>query len=76
MVTGDNLNTARSIAMKCGIIHPHQDALVLDGKEFNKRIRNENGEVFVFQCCIIEDGRKVICSIFTMIALNCHRKST
>jgi len=45
MVTGDNVNTARSIAIKCGIIEPHKDMLVLDGKEFNRRIRNSKGEI-------------------------------
>ncbi|XP_015785620.1 plasma membrane calcium-transporting ATPase 3 [Tetranychus urticae] len=45
MVTGDNVNTARSIAMKCGIIKPGEDFLVLEGKEYNKRIRDSNGEV-------------------------------
>ena len=47
MVTGDNVNTARSIAIKCGIIEPHKDMLVLDGKEFNRRIRNSKGEVCI-----------------------------
>lgn len=45
MVTGDNINTARSIALKCGILKPTDDFLVLDGKEFNKRIRDANGQV-------------------------------
>lgn len=45
MVTGDNVNTARSIATKCGIVTPGEDWLILEGKEFNKRIRDENGEV-------------------------------
>ncbi|XP_074644594.1 plasma membrane calcium-transporting ATPase 2-like isoform X2 [Tubulanus polymorphus] len=45
MVTGDNVNTARSIATKCGIINPGSDFLVLEGKEFNRRIRDENDEV-------------------------------
>lgn len=45
MVTGDNINTARAIAIKCGIIHPGEDFLCLEGKEFNRRIRNEKGEV-------------------------------
>jgi len=48
MVTGDNVNTARSIATKCGIISPTDDILVLDGKEFNRRIRDASGEVRVF----------------------------
>ncbi|XP_036911481.1 plasma membrane calcium-transporting ATPase 2 isoform X1 [Sturnira hondurensis] len=45
MVTGDNINTARAIAIKCGIIHPGEDFLCLEGKEFNQRIRNEKGEI-------------------------------
>lgn len=45
MVTGDNINTARAIAAKCGIIHPGDDFICLEGKEFNRRIRNEKGEV-------------------------------
>eukprot|EP00092_Neocalanus_flemingeri_P010565 GFUD01011381.1.p1 GENE.GFUD01011381.1~~GFUD01011381.1.p1 ORF type:complete len:1193 (+),score=190.38 GFUD01011381.1:314-3892(+) len=40
MVTGDNINTARAIATKCGIIKPGDNYLVLDGKEFNKRVRD------------------------------------
>lgn len=45
MVTGDNVNTARSIAIKCGILKPTDDFLILEGKEFNSRIRDTNGEV-------------------------------
>ncbi|XP_050026494.1 plasma membrane calcium-transporting ATPase 2 isoform X10 [Dermacentor andersoni] len=45
MVTGDNVNTARSIALKCGIIKPGDDFLVLEGKEFNRRIRDSSGEI-------------------------------
>ncbi|OWR47137.1 plasma membrane calcium ATPase, partial [Danaus plexippus plexippus] len=45
MVTGDNVNTARSIAIKCGILKPTDDFLILEGKEFNRRIRDANGEV-------------------------------
>ncbi|XP_014204544.1 plasma membrane calcium-transporting ATPase 2 isoform X5 [Copidosoma floridanum] len=45
MVTGDNVNTARSIAMKCGILKPNEDFLILEGKEFNTRIRDSQGEV-------------------------------
>jgi len=45
MVTGDNINTARAIATKCGIITPGDDFLCLEGKEFNRLIRNEKGEV-------------------------------
>ncbi|XP_059360006.1 plasma membrane calcium-transporting ATPase 3a isoform X5 [Carassius carassius] len=45
MVTGDNINTARAIAAKCGIIHPGDDFLCMEGKDFNRRIRNEKGEI-------------------------------
>ncbi|XP_047519159.1 plasma membrane calcium-transporting ATPase 2 isoform X7 [Pieris napi] len=45
MVTGDNVNTARSIAVKCGILKPTDDFLILEGKEFNTRVRDANGEV-------------------------------
>lgn len=45
MVTGDNVNTARSIATKCGILKPEESFLVLDGKEFNRRIRDRSGRI-------------------------------
>nr|UYR00237.1 plasma membrane calcium-transporting ATPase [Plectrocnemia conspersa] len=45
MVTGDNVNTARSIATKCGIIKPTDDFIIIEGKEFNRRIRDANGTV-------------------------------
>ena len=45
MVTGDNINTARSIATKCGILRPFDSCLVLEGKEFNARIRDGSGKI-------------------------------
>ncbi|CAD5228581.1 unnamed protein product [Bursaphelenchus xylophilus] len=45
MVTGDNINTARAIATSCGILRPGEDFIALEGKDFNARIRDENGEV-------------------------------
>lgn len=57
MVTGDNINTARAIASKCGILQPGDDFLCIEGKEFNRRIRNEKGEVgsstilYLRDCC-------------------------
>lgn len=45
MVTGDNINTARSIATACGILRPGDDFIALEGKEFNARIRDEDGEI-------------------------------
>lgn len=41
MVTGDNVNTARSIATKCGILQPGENFLVMEGQEFNRRIRDK-----------------------------------
>ncbi|MEJ1277070.1 hypothetical protein NN561_007982 [Cricetulus griseus] len=40
----ENRNKARAIATKCGILHPGEDFLCLEGKDFNRRIRNEKGE--------------------------------
>ena len=52
MVTGDNINTARSIAIKCGIIKPGDEFLVLEGKEFNRRIReNADAPVRIAKVC-------------------------
>nr|XP_019934236.1 PREDICTED: plasma membrane calcium-transporting ATPase 1-like isoform X3 [Paralichthys olivaceus] len=45
MVTGDNINTARAIAVKCGILQPGDDFVCMEGKEFNRQIRNELGEI-------------------------------
>jgi Ca2+ transporting ATPase len=45
MVTGDNVNTARSIATKCGILRPGDGFLVLEGREFNERIVDGSGKV-------------------------------
>ncbi|KAK4321934.1 hypothetical protein Pmani_007286 [Petrolisthes manimaculis] len=45
MVTGDNINTARSIASKCGILRPGDNSLILEGKEFNRRVRDSAGKV-------------------------------
>ncbi|KAL3078827.1 hypothetical protein niasHS_014609 [Heterodera schachtii] len=45
MVTGDNVNTARAIAIRCGILRPDEDFLVLEGKEFNDRIRDGRGKI-------------------------------
>jgi len=45
MVTGDNINTARSIARSCGIIGVNDDFLVMEGKEFNERVCDANGNV-------------------------------
>uniref|UniRef100_A0A8C3C809 Calcium-transporting ATPase n=1 Tax=Cairina moschata TaxID=8855 RepID=A0A8C3C809_CAIMO len=68
MVTGDNINTARAIALKCGILNPGEDFLCLEGKDFNRRIRNEKGEEgngFLFHLQFF-----VVCS--ELLTLKCH----
>ena len=47
MITGDNIDTARSIAIKCSIINrlKFNDDLVLESKEFNRIIRNDKGVI-------------------------------
>lgn len=50
MVTGDNVETARAIALKCGIISKGDGFLVLEGKDFTKKISNAKGEVRMFVC--------------------------
>ncbi len=57
MVTGDNIDTARAIAFKCGIINKGDGYLVMEGKEFNKKIRDQSGEVCVCVCvCVCVGG--------------------
>lgn len=53
MVTGDNVETARSIAEKCGIIPKgNKNFLVVEGPAFRKKVMtvNEEGEEMV-SCC-------------------------
>ena len=45
MITGDNKDTAKAIALKCGIIIPEEDSLVLDSNEFNRLINGDDGKV-------------------------------
>ena len=45
MLTGDNVNTARSIALTCGIIEHNEDFLVLESKEFNRLIKDADGQI-------------------------------
>lgn len=47
MVTGDNVITARSVAIKCGIIKPNDESLVYDGEEFNSYIRDPDKTVTI-----------------------------
>ena len=52
MITGDNVETARAIAYKCGIINRGDGSLVLEGSEFRKKVTNSKGEVCGVCICI------------------------
>lgn len=67
MVTGDNINTARAIASKCGILYPGDDFLCLEGKEFNRRIRNELGEASYKQYTYISDKNFCIHTVLLLL---------
>ncbi|KDO33672.1 calcium-translocating P-type ATPase [Saprolegnia parasitica CBS 223.65] len=45
MVTGDNMATAKSIALKCGILSPNDGSLVMEGTEFRRRVLDSNGNI-------------------------------
>ena len=45
MVTGDNIATAKAIALNCGIIHPNDGFLVIDGPAFRKRVLHRDGTI-------------------------------
>ena len=56
MVTGDNVETARAIAIKCGIITRGDNFVVMEGKEFGRKIRNQDGKVggfFISPCYLL-----------------------
>lgn len=63
MVTGDNINTARSIAIKCGIISPESDFLVLEGKDFNSRVRDQDGNVSNYHCGFLTNPHLILTTI-------------
>ena len=44
MVTGDNVQTARAIAKKCGILQDSTD-VVMDGKEFRETVCDGEGNI-------------------------------
>lgn len=44
MVTGDNIQTAKAIAMECGILAPGEDAtapIIIEGKAFHEYSEKE-----------------------------------
>ena len=70
MVTGDNINTARAIATKCGIIRQGDGYLVLEGKEFNKRIRDPmTNEVSIHPHSPCPHFLETVTLIFTPLSL-------
>jgi magnesium-transporting ATPase (P-type) len=50
MLTEDNIDTARAIAKKAGILNQKDDYLVLDGQGLNTKTRDRNGVV----SCLID----------------------
>ena len=56
MVTGDNVETARAIAQKCGILN-QDNWLVMEGKEFNRKVRTSTGEVLSVHVYILQSNR-------------------
>lgn len=65
MVTGDNVETARAIALKCGIISRGDGYLVLEGSEFKKKVTNSKEEVCVFItfCVILHTGIAIMLTL-------------
>ncbi|OQR84323.1 P-type ATPase (P-ATPase) Superfamily [Achlya hypogyna] len=45
MVTGDNVATAKSIALKCGILGANDGSLVMEGAEFRRRVLDAHGNI-------------------------------
>ena len=45
LINSRNILNFRAIALKCGIIKQTDDHLVLEGKEFNRLIRDADGNV-------------------------------
>ncbi|XP_060137344.1 plasma membrane calcium-transporting ATPase 1-like [Zootoca vivipara] len=45
MITGDNINTARAIATKCGILRQGEASVCMEGQDFNRLIRGPDGEI-------------------------------
>jgi Ca2+ transporting ATPase len=45
MVTGDNVITARAIAINCNIIKPDDDFLVMEGPDFRRRVVKPDGSL-------------------------------
>ena len=60
MVTGDNLLTARAIAIECGIVDPNNaDSLVMNGQDFIQQI---GGGLFIYV---------VVCSVCKTKTCDC-----
>ena len=60
MVTGDNIETARAIAEKCGIIERgDRKKLVMEGKVFKKKVTGRNNEVRI-EICVAKLGFEMV----------------
>ena len=78
MVTGDNINTARSIAAKCGILKSGDNSLILEGREFNRRVRDQSGKVSVISILnsivrkAIMTSKLFLCNNWKLLKTNGH----
>jgi P-type Ca2+ transporter type 2B len=72
MVTGDNINTARAIATKCGIIKPGDGYYVMEGKEFNARIKDSNDQVIGK---IYVPVTHEICDVLLLFRCRCRKQN-
>ena len=52
MVTGDNENTAKAIALKCGIVDIESNFVVMEGKNLNDAIQCKDVSVLQQKVCI------------------------
>jgi len=59
MVTGDNITTAKAIAVECGIFHPDQGGLAIEGPEFMRQVGGvvcKNCDIAVCDCPLTSDA--------------------
>jgi len=61
MMTGDNVGTAKAIAERCGIISKGDKFLVLEGKELERKICDNDGQVLNAMCIVCTSHVSVVC---------------
>ena len=70
MVTGDNLQTACSIAEKCGIISKGDKSVcVIEGPNFRQRVRDNDGNVSLSQHVYVCVSCICMCVMYMYICL-------